>query len=72
MYYYIYQSGEQWRWTLYAGRDRKLATAAEGYYSKRDAVHAVNLVRDSAEIPIKEMPTVAKTGALDKAFVTMI
>ncbi|WP_290496053.1 YegP family protein [Hyphomonas sp. UBA4494] len=54
MYYYVYRdAANQWRWTLYAANNRKIANAGEGYFNKNDCVHAINLVAGSAGVPIK-------------------
>ena len=35
----------QWRWTLYAANNKKIANSGEGYLNKVDAQHGINLVK---------------------------
>ena len=45
MHYYVYLDvNRQWRWTLYAANNRKIANAGEGYLNKTDCEAAINLV----------------------------
>jgi uncharacterized protein len=56
MYYYVYLDlAKQWRWTLYAANNRKIANSGEGYYNKTDCVAAINLVASTGHTstPIK-------------------
>ncbi|MFI4934198.1 MAG: YegP family protein [Caulobacterales bacterium] len=54
MYYYVYLDVQgQWRWTLYAANNRKIANSGEGYFNKADCIHGLNLTADSAGVPIK-------------------
>ncbi len=54
MYYYVYKdASSQWRWTLYAANNRKIANSGEGYWNKQDCVHGINLVAGSSGTPIK-------------------
>ena len=55
MFYYIYKdANREWRWTLYAANNRKIANSGEGYHNRSDCYAAVNLVQRSASAPIKE------------------
>ena len=36
MYYLYKDAAGQWRWTLYAGNNRKIANSGEGYFNKVD------------------------------------
>ncbi|HAH10294.1 MAG TPA: DUF1508 domain-containing protein [Alphaproteobacteria bacterium] len=55
MYYYLYRDPDhQWRWTLYAANNRKIANSGEGYLNKADAQAAISLVKGSAYAPVKE------------------
>lgn len=38
----------EWRWTLYARNERKIADSAEGYKNKADAIHGARLVAEVA------------------------
>ncbi len=53
--YWIYQdaSGE-WRWQLRAANNRIIADSGEGYNDKQDCLHAITLVKDSKDAPVKE------------------
>lgn len=49
MYFSVYTDRVfQWRWTLYAANNRKIADSAEGYHNKSDCLHAIQLVRGSS------------------------
>lgn len=53
--YLVYEdaSGE-WRWQLRAANNRIIADSAEGYRNKQDCLHAITLVKDSKDAPVKE------------------
>lgn len=54
MYYRVYQDvNGHWRWTLYAANTRKIANSGEGYFNKADCEWAINLVKGSANAPIR-------------------
>lgn len=45
----------EWRWTLFAANNKKIASSGEGYHNKEDAKHAVTLVMGaSTATPIRE------------------
>jgi uncharacterized protein YegP (UPF0339 family) len=56
MYFTIYRdSSGQYRWTLYAENNRKIADSAEGYLNKAGAQHGADLVRSTnAFTPIQD------------------
>lgn len=55
MYYYLYQDvNRQWRWTLYAANNLKIANSGEGYFNKSDCLNAISLVKGSFNAPVKE------------------
>ncbi|WP_454657677.1 YegP family protein [Bosea beijingensis] len=55
MFYYLYQdANRQWRWTLYAANNLKIANSGEGYFNKADCLHAIGLVKGSFNAPVKE------------------
>ncbi|MCV9997345.1 DUF1508 domain-containing protein [Pararhizobium sp. YC-54] len=55
MFYYLYKdAGLQWRWTLYASNNRKIANSGEGYHNRVDCIAAINLVKGSGSTPIRE------------------
>ena len=57
MHYYVYRDVQgQWRWTLYAANNRKIANSGEGYFNKDDCVHGINLTAGSHGVPIKYAP----------------
>lgn len=55
MYYYLYiDVNRHWRWTLYAANNRKIANSGEGYFNKVDCIAAINLVKNSGSVIIRE------------------
>lgn len=56
MYFALYRDiALQWRWTLYAANNRKIADSGEGYLNKDDALHGIGLVMGtSRNTPIYE------------------
>jgi uncharacterized protein YegP (UPF0339 family) len=55
MTYWMYQDPQnQWRWTLEAANGKKIANSGEGYHNKADCQSAINLVKGSANAPVKE------------------
>jgi len=55
MHYYLYvDAAKQWRWTLYAANNRKIANSGEGYHNKADAQAAIALVKGSGAAPVRE------------------
>jgi uncharacterized protein YegP (UPF0339 family) len=55
MWYLLYKdAGNQWRWTLYAANNYKIANSGEGYYNKADATSAIGLVKGSSGASIHE------------------
>jgi uncharacterized protein len=48
MYFVLYRDAAlQWRWTLYAANERKIANSGEGYHNKADAQHGIVLVMNT-------------------------
>jgi uncharacterized protein YegP (UPF0339 family) len=46
MFFYLYKdTANQWRWTLYAANNKKVADSGEGYWNKADAQHGIDLVK---------------------------
>jgi uncharacterized protein YegP (UPF0339 family) len=55
MWYRLYRDMQnQWRWTLYAANNKKIADSAESYWNKQDCLAAINLVKSSQNAPVKE------------------
>lgn len=55
MFYVLYKdANNQWRWTLVAANNRKIANSGEGYHNRSDALAAISLVKSSAHAPIRE------------------
>jgi len=56
MYFILYKdTADQWRWTLYAANNRKIADSAESYWNKADAENGINLVKGTnAHTPVYE------------------
>jgi uncharacterized protein YegP (UPF0339 family) len=53
--YQVYKdaSGE-WRWKLLAANHQIIADSGEGYRDKQDCLHAIALVKDSKDAPVRE------------------
>jgi uncharacterized protein YegP (UPF0339 family) len=59
MYYWVYQDSErEWRWTLYAANNKRIADSSDGYRNKQDCQDAIDRVRASAEAVVKHGPSV--------------
>lgn len=55
MQFLIYRDPSyQWRWTLYAANNRKIANSGEAYHNKADCLSAIRLVQGSSAAPIRE------------------
>jgi len=56
MFFYLYKDrANQWRWTLYAANNRKVADSAEAYHNRVDAIHGINLVKGTSGVtPVRE------------------
>jgi uncharacterized protein YegP (UPF0339 family) len=55
MKFHIYKdSSGEWRWRLKAANGNIVADSAEGYSSKQNCKHGVDLVRGSTNLPIVE------------------
>lgn len=55
MYYEVYQSADgQWRWRLRAANHEKIADCCESYKDRDDALHGLNLVKQSADAPVRD------------------
>lgn len=55
MTYWVYKDvAGQWRWTLEAANNRKIANSGEGYYNKSDCLAAIALVKGSSLAPVKD------------------
>lgn len=52
--YYLEASSNLWRWTLYNESNRMLAQSVEKYYNKAEVVAAIDLVKSSGSVPVKE------------------
>lgn len=51
----VYQdSASEWRWQLRAANHRIVADSGEGYRDKQDCLHAISLVKESKDAPVKE------------------
>lgn len=48
-------NGLQWYWRAVAPNGRKVAVSGEGYFNKKDACHAIELIRGSPDAPIKQV-----------------
>ena len=55
MFFHVYvDANRQYRWTLYAANNRKIANSGEGYYNKQDCLGAIALVKGSSSAPVYE------------------
>jgi uncharacterized protein YegP (UPF0339 family) len=53
--YLVYEdSSGEWRWHLRAANNRIIADSGEGYRDKQDCLHAIELVKNSKDAPVKE------------------
>jgi uncharacterized protein YegP (UPF0339 family) len=53
MAYYVYRDSQgQWRWRLVAGNREIIAVSSEGYVSKQNCLHAIDLVKSSSSAPV--------------------
>lgn len=51
----VYQdASREWRWQLRAGNQRIIADSGEGYRDKQHCLHAIALVKDLNDAPVKE------------------
>lgn len=49
MHFVLYRDhANQWRWTLYAVNNRKIADSGESYWNKADAENGINLVKSTS------------------------
>ncbi len=54
MFYFIFKDDKnQWRWRLYAANNRIIASSYDGYHNKKACIHAISLVKGSANAPIR-------------------
>jgi uncharacterized protein YegP (UPF0339 family) len=55
--YLMYKdSSDEWRWQLRAANNRIIADSGEGYHNRQDCLHAIDLVKESKDAPVKERP----------------
>ena len=48
MSFYLYKDvAGNWRWTLYAANNKKIADSAEGYWNMADAINDIVLVKST-------------------------
>ena len=60
MEYQVYKdTAGQYRWRLVAANGRRLADSGEGYQNKADCLAAINLVKGSANAPVKDLTQTA-------------
>jgi len=53
--YWVYKdSSGEWRWNLRASNNRIIADSGEGYQHRQDCLHAVELVKASKDVPVKD------------------
>lgn len=55
MYFTIYKDlKSQWRWTLFASNNRKIADSGESYWNKTDCLAGISLVKSCGSAPVYE------------------
>ena len=56
LYYvaYLEPSSNLWCWTLYNADNRMLARNVEKYYNKAECLAAIEVVRNSSAVPVRE------------------
>jgi len=56
LYYvaYLEPSSNLWCWTLYNEHDRMIARNVEKYYNKAECLAAIDVVKSSAAVPVRE------------------
>ena len=59
MEYQVYEQGGQYRWRLLANNNRNIANGGQSYYNKTDCIAAINLVKGSANAPVKDLTQTA-------------
>lgn len=52
-YYYFKDDTGEWRWHLKAANGRIIADSGEGYQNEQDCLHGIELVKQSANAPVK-------------------
>lgn len=58
MYYWIYQDSERdWRWTLYAANNQRIADSSAGRQNKEQCREDIDRVKASSSAIIKEGPS---------------
>jgi uncharacterized protein YegP (UPF0339 family) len=58
MYYWIYQDSERdWRWTLYAANNQRIAECSTGYRNKERCREEIERVKASNSAVVKEGPS---------------
>jgi uncharacterized protein YegP (UPF0339 family) len=61
MYFYLYlyrDARREYRWSLHAANNKKIADSGEGYRNKADCLHAMNLIAGALSVPIRKAPDV--------------
>ena len=53
-YWVFKDAAGEWRWHLRASNDRIIADSGEGYHHRQDCLHAVELVKASKDVPVKD------------------
>jgi uncharacterized protein YegP (UPF0339 family) len=67
MFFVLYQDAQsQWRWTLYATNNKKIADSAESYWNKADAKASIGLVKSThVTTPVHDALTPFGKGAVN-------
>lgn len=55
LYFHLYKdTAGQYRWTLYAANQKKIANSGEGYHNKADCKAAIDLVKGCSAASVIE------------------
>jgi uncharacterized protein YegP (UPF0339 family) len=58
MYYWIYQDSQRdWRWSLYASNNQRIADSSAGYQHKEQCLIDIERVKTSSSAIVKEGPS---------------
>jgi uncharacterized protein YegP (UPF0339 family) len=52
--YYLEESSNLWRWTLYGEDRRKMAQSVEKYYNQSDCLAAIEQVKNSKDAEVRQ------------------
>jgi len=58
VHYYLYRESHSnlYRWTLYDDNNRMLAQSVEKYYNVKDCLAAIEVIKNSGSVPVRQEP----------------